>query len=206
MLIKIHPENPQERLLEKAIKIFQSGGVIICPTDTVYAFCCDINNPKAVERVARLKEIEIEKANFSFVCYDLSHLSDYTKPIHNNVFKLMKKCLPGPYTFILEANSNVPKIFKSKKKHVGIRVPDNHIIRELVNKLGNPLMATSVHDDDEIMEYITDPELIYEKYKNNVDAVIDGGIGKLEGSTVIECINGDVKLIREGLGLTVGLL
>ncbi|MBQ1607143.1 MAG: threonylcarbamoyl-AMP synthase, partial [Bacteroidales bacterium] len=187
VLIKIHPDNPAERLVKQAVEILQKGGVIIYPTDTVYGMGCDITKPKAVERVAQLKGIKVEKSNFSFICESLSHLSDYTKPIDNSIFKMMKRNLPGPFTFILEANNNVPKILKQNRKTVGIRVPNNKIITEIVRVLGNPILTTSLRIDDEIMEYPTDPELIYEDYRNRVDAVIDGGAGGLIASTVIDC-------------------
>lgn len=178
----------------------RKGGVIIYPTDSVYTIGCDLMNIKALERVARIKNIKLDKANFSVICYDLSHLSEYAKPIDNAVFKLMKKSLPGPYTFILNASNSVPKIFQSKKKTVGIRVPDNNIPREIVKVLGNPIVSTSVHDDDEILEYTTDPELIHEKYNNQVDMVINGGFGNLNASTVFDCTNNVPELVREGIG------
>jgi tRNA threonylcarbamoyl adenosine modification protein (Sua5/YciO/YrdC/YwlC family) len=200
MLVKIYPENPNLKEIQRIVEVLRNGGVIIYPTDTIYGVGCDITNARAVEKVARIRGIQLQKSNFSFICYDLSHISDYSKPIPNSIFKLMKKNLPGPFTFILEANNNVPKIFKHKKKTVGIRVPDNNIIRDLVKELGNPIMSTSVHDEDEIMEYSTDPELIYEKYENTVDAVIDGGYGELIPSTIVDCSAGDVEIIRQGKG------
>ena len=165
MLIKIFPENPNERQIRTAVDTLAKGGLIIYPTDTVYAIGCDILNPKALERMARIKGVKVEKANFSLICHDLSQLSDYSKPITNHVFKLMKRVLPGPYTFILNANSNVPKIFQSSKKTIGIRIPDNSIALEIVRELGHPIASTSIHDDDEIIEYTTDPELIHENTK-----------------------------------------
>jgi tRNA threonylcarbamoyl adenosine modification protein (Sua5/YciO/YrdC/YwlC family) len=176
------------------------GGIVICPTDTVYGLACDIFKSKAIERIARIKGIKPEKANFSFICHDLSQLSDFTKPIDNNIYKMMKRALPGPYTFILEANNTVPKYIQNKKKTVGIRIPDNNIPLEIVRQLGHPTMSTSVHDEDDIIEYTTDPELIYEKYQDLVDIVIDGGYGKNEASTVINCVGISVEVIREGLG------
>lgn len=199
-LIKIHEENPAERQLNTIVDCLKNGGVIIYPTDTVYGIGCDITKPKAVERVAQLKGIKVSKANFSFICYDLSHITDYTKPLTNSVFKLMKRNLPGPFTFILEANNNVPKILKTNKKTVGIRVPDSMIIREIVNLLGNPILTTSLKDDDEILEYTTDPELIYEDYKNLVDFVIDGGYGNNIASTVVDCTQDTPEIIRMGIG------
>ncbi len=200
MLVKLFNENPNPRDIRKIVDILRDGGIIIYPTDTVYGMGCDITNNKAVERVARIKEIKIEKSNFSFICSDFSHLSLYTKPINNSVFKLIKKNLPGPFTFILEANNNVPKYFKGKKKTVGIRIPDNNIIREIVAELGNPIMSTSIHDEDEILEYTTDPELIHEKYQDIVDVVIDGGHGKLTPSTIVDCTGTEIIITREGKG------
>lgn len=200
MLLRIHPDNPNQKHIIQAVNILRKGGVIIYPTDSVYGIGCDIFSQKAVERVAKIKGMNPDKANFSFICQDLSQLSDFTKQIDNPIFKLMKRNLPGPFTFILEANNNVPKLFKSKKKTVGIRIPDNNIIREIIKELGNPIMTTSVHDDDEVIEYTTDPELIYEKYQDKVDAVIDGGYGNNEASTVIDCTSGDAEIIRQGIG------
>lgn len=200
MLLKIYPENPSPRYLQLAAECLRSGGVIIYPTDSVYAIGCDLYNPKGVERVAQIKGIRTEKANFSLICYDLSHISDFTKPFSTSVYKLMKKALPGPYTFILNANNHVPKIFQSRKKTIGIRVPNNNIIREIVKLLGNPVISTSVYDDDEILEYSTDPELIHDKYQNLVDMVIDGGFGDNEASTVIDCTSDEIELIRQGKG------
>jgi tRNA threonylcarbamoyl adenosine modification protein (Sua5/YciO/YrdC/YwlC family) len=201
MLIRVHPENPNTRQISQIVEILKNGGIIIYPTDTVYGLGCDINNSKAVEQIARLKGVKLEKANFSFICYDLSHLSDFTKPLNNEVFKLMKRNLPGPFTFILEANNNVPKLFKSKKKTVGIRIPDNNIAREIVKLLGNPIMSTSIYDADDLIEYTTDPELIYERYENLVDAVIDGGYGNNIASTVVDCTENRIEVIREGIGV-----
>jgi tRNA threonylcarbamoyl adenosine modification protein (Sua5/YciO/YrdC/YwlC family) len=201
MLIKIYPENPSDRHIQKVVECLNDGGVIIYPSDTVYGLGCDILKSKAVERIANIKGIRSDKANFSFICSDLSHLSDYTKPLNNNIYRLMKKTLPGPFTFILEANNKVPKLFQSKKKTVGIRVPDNNIPREIVKALGNPIMTTSIHDEDDIIEYSTDPELIYEKYKDLVDIVIDGGYGGNEPSTIIDCTKDEFEIIRQGKGV-----
>jgi tRNA threonylcarbamoyl adenosine modification protein (Sua5/YciO/YrdC/YwlC family) len=200
MLIKIYPENPNEKEIDKVVASLKNGGIIIYPTDTVYGLGCDITNQKAIERICKIKNIKPEKANFSFVCYDLSHLSDYTKPIDNHIFRILKKALPGPFTFIFNANNNVPKMLNTNRKTVGIRIPDNNIAREIVKKLGNPIISTSIHDDDEILEYSTDPELIYEKYQDTVDIVIDGGYGDNEPSTVVDCTNGDLQIIRQGKG------
>ena len=200
MLVRLFNENPNPREIRKIVDVLRKGGLIIYPTDTVYGLGCDITNPKAVEKVARWKGVKIEKSNFSFICSDFSHLSDYTKPIQNSVFKLLKKNLPGPFTFILEANNNVPKYFKGKKKTVGIRIPDNNIIRDIVAELGNPILSTSIHDEDEILEYTTDPELIYEKYQELADVVVDGGYGELKPSTIVDCSNNEIEIIREGKG------
>jgi len=200
LLLRINPEKPNQKEIDEVVTCLRDGGVIIYPTDTVYGMGCDIYKQRAVERVCKLKGINPEKANFSFICADLSHLSDFTRPIDTHTFKLIKKALPGPFTFVLEANNNVPKLFNSKKKTVGIRVPDNKICIEIVKHLGNPIMSTSVHDEDEIIEYTTDPELIYEKYKNIVDIVIAGGYGNNEVSTVVDCTNGEYTVLRQGLG------
>lgn len=200
MLVKIYPENPNEKEIRRVVDILRDGGIVIYPTDTIYGIGCDINNAKAVEKVARIKGINLKKVDLSFICYDLSHISDFTKPLNNHVFKLMKKYLPGPYTFILPANTNVPKLFKNNKKTIGIRVPDNTIIRELVKELGNPILSTSVRDEDDIIEYTTDPELIYEKFADLVDVVIDGGYGDNEPSTIIDCTGDELEIIRYGKG------
>lgn len=200
MLVKLFNENPNPREIRKIVEVLQDGGIIIYPTDTVYGLGCDITNSKAVEKVARIKGIKVEKNNFSFICSDFSHLSLYTKPISNATFKLLKKNLPGAFTFILEASNNVPKYFKGKKKTVGIRIPDNNIIRDIVAELGNPILSTSVHDEDEILEYPTDPELIYEKYQDVVDIVIDGGPGELVPSTIVDCSGNEMVIVREGKG------
>lgn len=200
MLIKIYPENPNEKSLEQVVEILKKGGLIIYPTDTVYGLGCDITNPKAIEKVARIRGIKPDKAHFSFICYDLSHISDYIKPIDNETYRVIKKALPGAFTFIFNASKKVPKLLSSNKKTVGIRVPDNNIARGIVKMLGNPIISTSIRDEDEIVEYSTDPELIYEKYKDLVDVVIDGGYGDNEPSTVIDCTTGEFEIIREGKG------
>ncbi len=200
MLLKIYDENPNPREIRRVVEILRNGGVIIYPTDTIYGIGCDITQARAVERVARIKGVDVAKSNFSFVCSDLSHLSTYAKPIQNSIFKLIKRCLPGPFTFILEANNQVPKYFKGKKKTVGIRVPDSNIIREIVKELGNPILSASVKDDDEIIEYTTDPELMHEKFGDLVDLVIDGGYGGNVPSTVIDCTSDVPEIIRQGKG------
>ncbi len=201
MLIKIYNENPDPRQVRKVAETLRNGGLIIYPTDTVYGLGCDITNARAVEKVARIKGVNVEKSNFSFICSDLSHLSDYTKPIPNQIFKIIKKYSPGPFTFILNANNNVPKYFKGKKKTVGIRVPDNNIIHEIVKELGNPILSSSVHDEDEIIEYTTDPELIEEKFADLVDLVIDGGYGGNIPSTILDCTDEYPVIIRHGKGV-----
>ena len=200
MLLKVHPDNPDPKRIHKIVECLNAGGVIIYPTDTVYAIGCSLMHQKAVEKVAMIKGVKMEKANFSLVCFDLSHLSEYSKPIQNATYKLMRKSLPGPFTYILNANNNVPKLFKSKKKTIGIRVPNNNIPRDIVKEMGNPLISTSVHDEDEILQYTTDPELIYEKYKNRVDLVIDGGFCKNVASTVVDCTKEEPEIIRQGVG------
>ncbi|MDR2836784.1 MAG: threonylcarbamoyl-AMP synthase [Bacteroidales bacterium] len=200
VFIKIHPDNPSERLIRQVVDILKDGGIIIYPTDTVYGLGCDITKPKAIEQIAQIKGIKPEKANFSFICYDLSHLSDFVKPIENRIFKIMKKLLPGPFTFILNANNNIPKILKNNRKTIGIRIPDNNIIREIVKELGNPVLTTSLKSNDEILEYNTDPELIYENYKNLVNAVIDGGYGGNIASTIIDYTEKEPIIIRQGAG------
>jgi len=200
MLLKIHPETPSSRQVQKVVECLANDGIIIFPTDTIYALGCSINSPKAIDKVARLKGVKKEKANFSFLFYDLSQLSEYTLPIDNEVFKLMRRTLPGPFTYILKANNSVPKIFHNKKKTLGIRIPQNNIVSEIIKELGHPLMSTSLHDEDQILEYATDPELIYEKYKDRVDIVIDGGFGDNEPSTVIDCTGDEILMVREGKG------
>ncbi|MGB0870794.1 MAG: L-threonylcarbamoyladenylate synthase [Flavobacteriales bacterium] len=200
MFIKLYNDNPNEKEIRKIVEHLRKGAVIIYPTDTVYAIGCDIKNGKALERVAKIKGVKLAKANFSVICHDLSHLSDYCRPIDNSTFKLLKRTLPGAFTYILQANNTVPKIFKAKKKTIGIRVPDNNICRAIVKELGSPIVTTSLRDDDEIIEYTTDPELIFEKYQNEVDVVIDGGYGGNVGSTIVDLTEGYPEIIREGKG------
>ncbi|MDP2414583.1 L-threonylcarbamoyladenylate synthase [Daejeonella sp.] len=200
MLIKIYPENPNEKVIQQVVDVLIKGGIIIYPTDTVYGMGCDISNSKAIEKICKIRGIKPEKANFSFICYDLSHISDFTRQIDNETYRVIKKALPGPFTFIFNANKNVPKLLSSNKKTVGIRVPDNTIARTIVKMLGNPIISTSIHDDDEIMEYSTDPELIHEKYEDIVDLVIDGGYGDNEPSTIVDCSEGEFEIIRQGKG------
>ncbi|MCQ2210975.1 MAG: threonylcarbamoyl-AMP synthase [Paludibacteraceae bacterium] len=199
MLIRIYPENPNQREIDKVVQFLRDGGLIVYPTDTIYGLGCDIFNTKAVEKICRYKNIDIRKANLSFICYDLSNISEYAK-VDNDTFKLMKKNLPGPFTFILNGNNNLPKLFRNKKT-VGIRIPDNNIIRELVKGLGNPILSTSVRDDeDEIQEYFTDPELIHERYENIADVVINGGYGSLDPSTIVDCTGDEPIIVRQGKG------
>jgi len=197
--IKIYEENPNPKEINRVVQVLRKGGLIIYPTDTVYGLGCDITNTKALEKIARIKGVKLAKANWSFICADLSNLSDYVRQIDAATFKILKRALPGPYTFILPGNNNLPKDFK-KKKTVGIRVPDNAIAKALVEGLGNPIVSTSIRDDDDVLEYTTDPELIFEKWENLVDIVIDGGYGDNIGSTIIDLSTGEPEVIREGKG------
>lgn len=204
MLLEMHPENPEPRKIKQVLEVLQKGGLIIYPTDTIYGLGCDITNHKAVERICRIKGISPEKANFSFICADLSNISEYTRPFSTSIYKLMRRCLPGPYTFILNAGGAVPKLLKNKKKTVGIRVPNSPIVRDLVNGLGQPIMSTSIKnldEDDDIIEYPTDPYEIHEQYSHLVDLVIDGGFGGNEPSTVVDCTGEEPELLRLGAGL-----
>jgi len=200
MLIKIYENNPNPKAIDQAVDILRKGGVIIYPTDTVYGIGCDITNQKAIERVCMIRGLKPDKANLSFICYDLTDISLYTKPFDTTVFRVLKKALPGPFTFIFNASGQVPKLLSSKKKTVGIRVPDNEIVRQIVKQLGNPIVTASIHDEDEIIEYSTDPELIHEKFEDKVDLVIDGGYGDNVASTVIDVTSGEFEVIREGKG------
>ena len=200
MLLKIHPDNPSARQIQKVVESLANGGIVVIPTDTVYGLACDINNPKAIEKIARIKGIKKSEANFSFIFHDLSQLSEYTKPMSNDVFKYIRQSLPGPFTFILKATNKIPKIFQNNKKTVGIRIPQNNIPSEIVKELGNPIMTTSIKDEDDLVDYTTDPELIHEKYEKIVDIVIDGGLGDNEPSTVIDCTGEEMLILREGKG------
>ena len=197
--IKIYEDKPNEAAIAKVVKVLRDGGLVIYPTDTVYGLGCDITNSRALEKIAKIKGIKLEKANWSFICHDLSNLSDYVRQIDTATFKILKRALPGPYTFILPGNNNLPKEFK-KKTTVGIRVPDNNIILELVRQLGNPIVSTSIRDDDDVIEYTTDPELIFEKWQNLVDVVIDGGYGDNIGSTIVDLSDYEPVVVREGKG------
>ena len=201
MFLKLHAENPNPRNVKMIIDCLENEGVIIFPTDTIYAIGCNINSTKALDRIARIKGIKKEKSNFSIIFHDLSMLSEFTKPINNDVFKLMKRNLPGPFTFILEANNNVPKIFKNNKKTIGIRIPDQPIITNIVRELGCPIITTSIVDDDEISGFMTDPEEINDAYSDKVDIIIDGGYGDKEESTVIDCTDNEIVVLREGKGV-----
>ena len=199
MLLKIYPENPNIRDISQVVNVLRDGGLVIYPTDTIYAIGCDALNVRAVEKICKIKGIDPNKTNLSIICYDLSNISEYAK-VGNATFKLMKKHLPGPFTFILNATTNLPKIYKNRKE-VGIRIPDNNIVRTLVHELGNPILTMSIRDEDEILEYATDPELIEEKYEKIVDVVIDGGYGGIEPSTVIDCKGDEPEIIRQGKGI-----
>lgn len=201
MLIEIHPQNPDERKIKQVVNCLKNGGLIIYPTDTVYGLGCDIYNPKALERLARLKGVKLEKANFSFVCNDLSHISEFTQPFNTSIFKIMKANLPGPFTFILNANNSIPKLFKNNKKTVGIRIPDNIIARTIAKELGNPIVSTSIHSGDQIIDYLNDPYEIHEQFEKLVDIVIDGGVGDIIPSTIVDCTEGESIIIRQGKGI-----
>lgn len=201
MFTEINPQNIDLRLILQAVHIMKNGGIVVFPTDTVYAVGCDLYNKKGLQKLADFKKVKLNKANFSIICHDLSNLSEYTKQLERPIFKLLKQCLPGPFTFILEASNTIPKLFDSNKKEIGIRIPNNEITLAIVEKLGNPMAVTSLHDyEDEIMEYFSDPYAIYERLDDEVDLIIDGGFGNLKGSTVIDCTDGSPVVIREGLG------
>ena len=201
MLVEINPNNIDSRLIKQAVEVLKKGGVIIFPTDTVYSMGCDLFNKKALNNLAKLKEIKLSKAQFSIICHDLSHLSDYVKQIDRPIFKLLKQSLPGPFTFIMNATNEIPRLFDTNRKEIGIRIPDNNIILEIVRELGNPIATTSLHNqEDEIMDYFTDPYAIYERYDDDVEMIIDGGYGNLEASTIIDCTGSAPEIIRQGIG------
>lgn len=200
MFLEIHPENPEPRKIQQVVDCLKNGGLVIYPTDTVYAIGCDIYQPKAIEKLCLIKGVKSNKMSFSFICNDLSHISEFTLNLDTPIYKLMKRSLPGAYTFILKANNSIPKLFKNKKKTVGIRIPNHNIPRMIVEQLGNPIITTSIHHDDEIIDYITDPYYIYEQFGNRVDIVIDGGIGGIVPSTIIDCTEGYPQLVRQGKG------
>ncbi|WP_303312014.1 L-threonylcarbamoyladenylate synthase [Hymenobacter sp. BT730] len=199
-LLRIHPDNPPLNRIQQAVDILRNGGVIIYPTDTIYGLGCDITNSKAVEKLCRIKGIKPDKANLSFICSDLSHITDYANGITTPIYKVLKKALPGPFTFIFEASTKAPKYGGVKRKTVGIRIPDHNICLALVRELGNPIVSTSIRDEDEILEYSTDPDLIFEKYRPLVDLVIDGGFGNNIASTVVDCTDEDFNIVRQGAG------
>ena len=202
MFLKLYKENPNPRYVKMILECLADGGVIIFPTDTIYGMGGSISNPKVLDRICQIKGIRKEKANFSLIFHDLSMLSEFTRPISNNVYKMMKRNLPGVFTFILEANNNVPRIFQSKKKTIGIRIPDQPIITNLVNEFGSPIMTTSLTDDeDEMGGYLTDPEEINERYKDIVDIIIDGGAGENTASTVVDCTDNEILIVRQGKGI-----
>ena len=201
MLLKIFPENPNQDRIRKVVDSLETGGIIIYPTDTVYAMGCDVRENKSIEKIARFKGVDPDNPDLSLIFHDMSQLSEYTVIRDNNLFKLLKRNLPGPFTFIVKANNQIPKMFKNRKKTVGIRIPNNNIILEIVRELGRPVITTSIHDQDEILEYITDPELIHEKYRDFADIVIDGGYGRNEASTIVDCTGDGPEIIRQGLGV-----
>ncbi|MBN2666212.1 MAG: threonylcarbamoyl-AMP synthase [Bacteroidales bacterium] len=201
MLLRIYPENPDPGRIRKVVEVLDKGGIIIYPTDTVYAIGCDIKANKSIELIARMKGLDPRNPDMSLIFHDMSQLSEYTIIRDNSVFKLLKRNLPGPFTFIVQANNQIPKMFKNKKKTVGIRIPDHSIVMELVRELGRPIITTSIHDPDEVIEYTTDPELIYEKYNDVAEIVIDGGYGRNEASTVVDCTTDEFTILRQGLGI-----
>ena len=201
MFLKLHSENPNPRYVKMIIECLENDGVIIFPTDTIYAIGCGVNSSKALDKIARIKGTKKEKANFSFIFHDLSMLSEFTRPINNDVFKMMKRNLPGAFTFIVEANNNVPKLFKNNKKTIGIRIPDQPIITNIVRELGCPIITTSIVDEDEISGFMTDPEEINDAYKDKVDIIIDGGFGNKEESTIVDCTDNEIVILREGKGV-----
>ena len=201
MLLRIYPENPDPNRIRKVVEVLEEGGIIIYPTDTVYAMGCDIKANKSIDKIAGLKGLNPLNPDMSLIFHDMSQLSEYTVIRDNSVFKLLKRNLPGPFTFIVQANNQIPKLFKNRKKTVGIRIPDNTIVLEMVKELGRPIITTSIHDPDEVIEYTTDPELIYEKYRDFAEIIINGGYGKNEASTIVDCTSGEIKVIRQGLGI-----
>ncbi|MEM1325121.1 MAG: L-threonylcarbamoyladenylate synthase [Bacteroidota bacterium] len=200
MLLKIHPENPEGRKIKQVVDVLDAGGIIIYPTDTVYGIGCDIYNQDAVDRICKLRGLDPVKARLSFICKDISQITEYSQPIDNEVFRLMKRVLPGAFTFVINSNNKVPRLFKNRKKTIGVRIPDNNILQEIVETLGRPILTTSLRSDDEIAEYFTDPIDIYEDYEKLVDIVIDGGIGNNVASTVLDCTGSDIVVLRQGAG------
>jgi tRNA threonylcarbamoyl adenosine modification protein (Sua5/YciO/YrdC/YwlC family) len=201
MLIKIYNENPNHKQIRRVVDLLEQGDIIIYPTDTVYAMGCDIKATKTIDRIATFKGLNPKNPDLSLIFHDMSQLSEYTIIRDNNIFKLLKRNLPGPFTFIVPANNQIPRMFKNKKKTVGIRIPDNNIVMEIIKELGRPIITTSIHDPDELIEYTTDPELIYEKYRDFADAIIDGGYGHNEPSTIVDCTGDEIEIVRQGLGI-----
>lgn len=201
MLLRIYNDNPNPKHIRQVVDLLESGGILIYPTDTVYAMGCDINATKSIEKIARFKGLNPKNPELSLIFHDMSQLSEYTIIRDNTLFKLLKRNLPGPFTFIVQANSQIPKLFRNKKKTVGIRIPDNNIVLEIVRELGRPIITTSIHDQDEVIEYTTDPELIHEKFRDFADAVIDGGYGSNEASTVVDCTGDEPEIVRQGPGI-----
>lgn len=201
MLYIIHPKNPDSRKIQLVVDILNKGGIIIYPTDSVYSLGCSLHKKRAIEKLAQLKGLKLKKANFSIICSDLSHLAEYTKPIDRSTYKLLNKNLPGPFTFILKASSQIPKLFDTNRKSIGIRIPDNNIVKAIIEALGHPLVTTSIHDEDEIVEYTTDPSLIEEKWEKLVDGIVDGGYGNNIASTVVDLSEDDVEIVRQGVGV-----
>ena len=202
MLLQIHPDNPEPRKIKQVTEILKKGGIVIIPTDTIYAYICDIYQAKAFEKICRLKDVKPSKANFSLLCTDLSNISEFARPFDRSIYKLLNRAFPGPYTFILEASSAVPGVFRDRRKTIGLRIPEHPFIQALLQDVGNPLVVTSLHDLDSVREYPTDPELIEEEHGHEVDLVVDGGAGRLIASTVIDCTDGEPVVVREGAGDT----
>lgn len=200
MLLEIHPDNPDNRKIQQAVKVLEKGGVIIYPTDTVYGIGCDIFNKKAVDKICKLRKLDPVKARLSFICKDIAQVAEYAQQIDNETFRFVKKNTPGPFTFVLNSNNDVPKMFKNRKRTIGVRIPDNKIVLALVEALGRPILTTSLKNDDEILEYFTDPIDIFDDFKNQVNVVIDGGIGGNVASTVVDCTGSDFEILREGAG------
>ena len=200
MLIEILGNNPDDRKIKEVADLLKKGAIAVIPTDTIYAFATSLMNKKGMEKLAKLKNVKLNKAQFSLICDDLSDISSYTKPMKRSIFRAIKNSIPGPFTFILNANNNVAKLFDTNKKEVGIRVPDHQITRAIVKELGHPLVSTSVHDDDKIREYTTDPEFIHSRYENDVDVVIDSGYGRNQASTIVDCTSGELIILRQGIG------
>ena len=200
MIIEVVAKNPDSRVIQKIIKILDNDGLIVIPTDTIYAFAVSINSKKALEKLAKIKNVKLKKANFSLICEELKNVSLYTKPIDRKIFRMMKSSLPGPFTFILKANNSVSKIFQTNKKEVGIRVPNHYFVKTLICEIGHPILCSSVNDEDKIIQYTTDPKTIFERHENEVDAIIDCGYGKNVASTVVDCTKEEPIIIRQGAG------